>query len=366
MMEYATVSRAMQMRGRLSEFLTRSLDDLTLGWPRLRLPQATEEEVRAPARRLTGLRVVIIGDLVLEVPIEVDGTREELLALFRPGCQRLKPGLRVSAPRAGGFVAHAAKACVALGAEVSVCTVVPVPTPECFESFFKELAVDRQYLAGLPGPCPISIVFGCKDGRVSLGRQSIISATSVNVPIGAVAEADVIMADPSHLGCSSAAMRHLACCLNRRVSGAVVGLRLDPRCKRRDLAVTRDERVWTFVRRRDARQLAERVAGGRWDEDEDSMARRLHERGGIARLVLQLGPRGAVLLNGVPCPYHVRTCPLDFAGSAGAGHVLLAVTTLSSASGADDRATLRRGVAAATGHIAGLDLPISLEELDAA
>ena len=46
--------------------------------------------------------------------------------------------------------------------------------------------------------------------------------------------------------------------------------------------------------------------------------------------------------------------------------MLLAVTTLSSASGADDRTGLHRGVAAAMGHVAGLDLPHSLEELDAA
>ncbi len=71
-------------------------------------------------------------------------------------------------------------------------------------------------------------------------------------------------------------------------------------------------------------------------------------------------------MNGIPCPYHVQTCPMEPVNRIGNGEVLLTVTTLSSASGADDRISLRRGVAAATGHVAGLELPRSLDELDAA
>ncbi len=71
-------------------------------------------------------------------------------------------------------------------------------------------------------------------------------------------------------------------------------------------------------------------------------------------------------MNGVPCPYRVQTCPLAPANATGAGDTLMAVTALSSASGADDRTSIRRGVAAATGQVAGLPLPTTLEELDAA
>lgn len=85
-----------------------------------------------------------------------------------------------------------------------------------------------------------------------------------------------------------------------------------------------------------------------------------------ARLVLQRGPRGAVLFNGIPRPYHVHACPIDIGGQAGAGATLQTVTTLSSAVGSDDRTSLRRGVAAATGQVAGFPLPIDLEELDVA
>ena len=118
------------------------------------------------------------------------------------------------------------------------------------------------------------------------------------------------------------------------------------------------------------RVVAERLAAGEpglGDRgDEDAVARCLRDECGIARLVLQLGPRGAVLMNGIPCPYHVQTCPMKPVIRVGNGEALLTVTTLSSASGAGDRISLRRGVAAATGHVAGLELPRSLDELDAA
>ena len=94
------------------------------------------------------------------------------------------------------------------------------------------------------------------------------------------------------------------------------------------------------------------------------VSKRLHDDYGIAKLVLHGGHRGAVLMNGIPMPQRVETCPLASNGDIFPGDTLMAVTALSSAAGASDRASLRRGVAAATGLIAGLPLPSSLEELD--
>ena len=366
MTEYYTATKAAQMRKRLSGFLTRSLDDLTLGWPRRSLPRAPEAKAGASGGRPSSLKALIIGELVLELPVEVEGTRGELLALLRSGRRDRMPSWRMSELRLGGFVAHAARASVALGAEVSVCTFVPVPTPGRFESFFDELAIDRGHVSGLPGPCPVSIIFCCKDGQVTLRRPSILNATCVGVPTNVEAGFDVVLADTCHLGYGGANVHLLLDRLRHTSNSLVVGLRIDPRWNCGDLAVTHDDRVWAFVRYHDARQLAARIAKAGVDGDEDSIAECLHDEGGVAKLVLQLGPRGAVLLNGIPCPYHVQACPMDSASSTGAGHTLLTITTLSSALGADDRTSLRRGVAAATGQVAGLDPPVCLEELDAA
>ena len=69
-------------------------------------------------------------------------------------------------------------------------------------------------------------------------------------------------------------------------------------------------------------------------------------------------------MNGAPDPYHVHTCPVEPERVDGPGDTLLAVTTISSASGSDDWTSVRRGGTAATGIVAGLELPTVLEELD--
>ena len=145
-----------------------------------------------------------------------------------------------------------------------------------------------------------------------------------------------------------------------------VGLRLDERANLKDFLPIRDSRVWTFLRRRDGLQLAGRELDSGSEGRELELVRHLHERFKIARVVVQLRSQGAVMMNGTPCPYRVHTCPVSRAKFTAAGDTLLAVTTLSSASGANDKTSLRRGVAAATGQVAGLDLPTSFEELDVA
>ena len=95
------------------------------------------------------------------------------------------------------------------------------------------------------------------------------------------------------------------------------------------------------------------------------MAAALKKRLGIGCLIIHSGSRGAVLVNGRRRPLRVPTCPLECVDGVGAGDILLTVTMLSSAAGANDRISLERGVAAATGRVAGLDFPTSLEELDA-
>ena len=172
------------------------------------------------------------------------------------------------------------------------------------------------------------------------------------------------MVDTSGYGQHEAASRRLGEVFSRTADHVNMGIRLDHRWSRASLAMTENDRVWTFARKRDAVQLLTRLAGHRNGSDTDAVARCLKERFGAANLVLHAGSRGAVLMNGHPCPYHVSTCPIKRAHTIGAGDVLLSVTTLASACGTDDRACVSRGVAAATGHVAGLDLPVELEELD--
>ncbi len=361
---------ATEMRSRLSSFLTRNLNNLELGWPRIG-PSGSHEHREPPvAGDGPGLKVLVVGDLTLELPVEVEATKAQLLAALQGRTDRSGLRWRMSKVRASGFVTHATRTAATLGAEVSVCTVVPVPLPHQLERFFEEHPVDRRFVVGLPGPSPVTVLFCCKDGTVPIRRRSVVSAAGLSWPPAAKMNFDVILADPCHLAHRDVVVHGISHCLSHSAVRPVVGLRIDSQWPRCDLAPARDGRVWSFARRRDARQLAERLAasepglGGRGDED--AVARCLRDECEIARLVLQLGPRGAVLMNGIPCPYHVETCQMEPVNRVGNGEALLTVTTLSSASGAGDRISLRRGVAAATGHVAGLELPRSLDELDAA
>ena len=246
-----------------------------------------------------------------------------------------------------------------------MCTTVPVPTPARFERFLDECSVDRRYVTGLPVPCPVTILFRCQDGGVVGHHHRSPPVTDASLPEAVARECDVILIDPGSLPDTAAPIRSTGRCLGHATNGLRVGLRLDRKASREAMSLASDSRVWTFLRQRDAGRLVER-AKAHVPANLNALVRWLHDHEGIARLVLLRGPHGAVLMNGILCPYRVETCPLDEAASRGAGDTLVAVTTLSSAAGADDRTSVRRGVAAGTGQVAGLPLPTSLEELDAA
>ena len=370
------------MARQMGEFLAENLDHPGLGWPRINSRRVRRRVESPPAGPSAGLRVLVIGDLTLELPVEIEATRSQLLAALRGknGDAKTQAGRlchkrirwKMAKARVGGFVAHAAPVATALGASVTVATAVPIPMPDRFEAFFEQYALDRRFVSGVPGPCPVTILLCCTDGTISIRRRSICGAAGLNWPTASASEYDVILADPCHPADRKATLGKLAKYLGHGSGRHLIGLRIGSQWARSDLGPTHDERIWSFVRREDAQSLLERFTlhgsrlgrGGAAADQE--MATHLHDKCGIAKLVLQLGSRGAVLVNGIPCPYHVHACPMKSVNPAGSGDMLLAVTTLSSAWGADDRTSLRRGVAAATGHVAGLDLPHSLEELDAA
>ena len=353
------------MRQEFGEFLTLHMGNRAIGWPLRALPRRGDSVVRAGADSLSGMRVLVVGDLALELPVEVSATRAQLLASLRAGAPGRNVRGTLPEPAVGGFVAHASRAVAALGARVSVCTTVPVPIPARFERFLDECSVDRRYMTGLPVACPVTLLFRCRDGRVVVRHRRPPSFTDASLPEAVAREFDVILIDPRRLNDVGATVRSTSRCLSHSPNRLKVGLRLGRRSGRDAIALANDSRVWTFVRQRDAGCLA-KGTGSHIAEGADSLVRRLHDRQGIAKLVLLRGPRGAVLMNGIPCPYRVQTGPLGAVSGPGAGDTLMAVTTLSSAAGADDRTSIRRGVAAATGQVAGLPLPTCLEELDAA
>lgn len=360
-----TLTPAGTMIAELNDFILRNMDSRELGWPCVkRQPSVKANEQRDPARS-NGLRVLVVGELALELPIEVEATRAELADLFRGGGSATTPTWKMQQLRVGGFVGHAVEAAAKLGARVSVCTCVPVPTPACIEAFLDENAVDRRFVTGIPGRGSIRTILQCKDGEVAFEPPPYSVAQRMDLPASAASEVDAILVDPCALADQGPLARSLSRCLHRSSDNMTVGLRLNHRTDLEDFPPIRDSRVWTFLRRGDGLRLARHELESDSEGREFELVRHLHDRFKIAKVVVQLGSQGAVMMNGLPCPYRVHTCPVSRAKFTSAADTLLAVTTLSSASGANDKTSLRRGVAAATGQVAGLDFPTSFEELDA-
>ena len=56
----------------LSDFLTANIDLPETAWPRQSLPRPTGQSVRRPEFHELQLRVLVVGDLVLELPVETE------------------------------------------------------------------------------------------------------------------------------------------------------------------------------------------------------------------------------------------------------------------------------------------------------
>ena len=77
--QFASQTRA-TMREQLGEFLTSNMANAGLGWPIRTASRRPKPRMRRTGTPLTGLRVLIVGELTLELPVEVAATRRELLA----------------------------------------------------------------------------------------------------------------------------------------------------------------------------------------------------------------------------------------------------------------------------------------------
>ena len=106
----------------LNDFLTVNIDVPGTGWPRLFRPKANDHSVSRVAQTVRGLRVLVVGDLTLELPIEVEATRAELTDFLKRRRFGPPPTWKMRQLRVGGFVRHAIDVATSLGAEVSVCT----------------------------------------------------------------------------------------------------------------------------------------------------------------------------------------------------------------------------------------------------
>ena len=361
MLATKNLNEATRLRADLARFLKEHLYDPTGGWP-CRVNRSTRSP-RVGKASPGMLNVLVVGELDLELTIGVETTCAQLIDVLRSRATG-RGRWRMSGVRIGGFAAHAGRAAASLGHRVALCTVVPAPLPACFEGLFAEGAADMRFVKACPTSCPVILHARCRDGEVAVRRPRVPWLHEPELPGTAVGEFDVVLVDASSCDIHSAVLRAIHQSLHANGKPLRVGLRAGERWNQQVLALGRDPRVWTFTRADDWQRFIGTCGDVGRDGNEPSAAESTCARCGVHRLVLQRGALGAVLLNGVPKPHRVHTCPMSYNGHRGAGATLAAITTLSSALGADDRTSLQRGVDAATAHVAGLELPVHLTELD--
>jgi hypothetical protein len=307
--------------------------------------------------------VLIVGELALELRIDVQGTTKALSAELNGGGRSLPWTLHE--PHVGGFAAYAARTAAALHARVTICTTLPVPIPNRFLSFLAEHDPEAQLVSALPGCATIVFVFRCSDGVVLRCRRGTLRQGNVMLRQSRFRDFEVVVLDTAY-GHATCAGR---CGAPARPSGQAQGCTIAIRACRAwtdsDTQLAQDPRSWTFLCGHDARQILHESLLHDDRASDLTLARRVQVKFQLPRIALTIGPSIALLRHGEPEIRWVQSCPIRPAWEVGADEALLSVTALSSAAGADDWTSLNRGMAAASGYLAGLGLPVHLEELDA-
>ena len=86
-----TLTPGSKMRADLSDFISRNLDNRELGWPCVTRKPSSKANVQRNPARSCGLRVLVVGELALELPIAVRSRRAEVAAALRDDESALAP-----------------------------------------------------------------------------------------------------------------------------------------------------------------------------------------------------------------------------------------------------------------------------------
>ncbi len=330
------------------------------------------------------LDVLIVGSLVKHVRRKIDADKADVAAASRDSGRDdslWREGALLARPTIGGFAARVARTAHSLWCRVHLCCAVPTPVPRVFERFFREVEADTQYMRSTAGQPPVRIELLCSDGRTVVHQPGPKQASAPHLPEDVLDRFDAILVDPGGEPIRSrvlSSLRPRDPAEPRRATVAICG-RGD--WNWRDFHTTRECADWLFFTRGGVIAAAHRVAPSADVAPGHccpcalgstpgacrltaALGACLKEKVGSCRLVATLGACGACLLDTAPNIEYFPTAPIRNGDDPGAGDTLMTVTAVSSSSGAADAVSVRRGVVAATGCVAGLPLPLRLEELD--
>lgn len=294
---------------------TQSLFDCHPIWPSRR---------RHAERNGTVPRALILGRPVQDFEFELSCTLQELSELLLS--EREKHPLRFNKrERVGGFPVWAARAARKIGAQVWLSTVFPLPVPHAFSRFLEECNVDTTYCSVFPGRPAATIHLSCRDGHRLLTRPGVENAFSPPVPATVFHDFDIVLAKPGALPTRRSVLKKLRNAGRPQGRMPVVALVLGPDYTAEDFELLRDEPdFYLFCNQVETLSIAAELTGNQAIDIEQA-AKAVKARIGETKLVVSLGGRGAMLMNGKTTFFSRYEKPVDGRDTTGCGDKLATV-----------------------------------------
>jgi sugar/nucleoside kinase (ribokinase family) len=219
--------------------------------------------------------------------------------------------------------------------------------PGLFAQFFEEFDVDTTQLLVYPGQTPASWELAAPDGHLLIPRAGVSALAAPIVPQNAFTEFDVVVANPGPPPTRQGILRKLRLALRRSAGTlAALGICGGPDWTAADLELVHNLDCLLFFNEDEATRTARRLQG----DDRigvEQAAGILKQSLGRTALVITLGRRGALMLNGQPQPHFTPATPIDGKDTTGLGDWLLASTAVDYArSRLSPENSLERGVSA--------------------
>ena len=150
---------------------------------------------RTAANDPSRVRLLLCGDLVVDLPVRVAGRiTPQFVSRWHsgeaPNCE-----WDFGRPSPGGFVGQAAPIAANLGCDVHIATVIPLPTPALIRTFLECRSFDSRNVVACLGPAPVSVRFRFTDRCVAITYPGVSSLATPRIPSNPGETFDVILAD---------------------------------------------------------------------------------------------------------------------------------------------------------------------------
>jgi len=300
-------------------------------------------EATTPMRQQRSLNILVIGDLVVDFCISIDTSRRRIATALRTEFDRLPRDWQFGTPVVSGFAAQAARAARQAGANISLSSVIPRPTPQLLVCFFDEVAADTKLMTVHRGQLSAQLIFTFRDGQLVIPRQGVQSFANTRIP-ASLDEFRAVVLDAGGKSQRASVLSSLAKACQGSAELPAIGVQGNCDWDALDLEMIDNPRCSLFIDQREALHIARLLTGATLPSRPIVAARTIKRKLKRARLVVMLDNSRVMFLEGRNPPVLLRTIAFDEAADRVR---LLALTTIELAKGESTRQSLESAFAPA-------------------